>query len=226
MFCNKWSLVKQEFPALTVMPLLCKCWGCDLCRPMRTKRLVREAKSGKPTLFITLTSKRRPDRSPSWAAQELVKCWRNLRRQYVKTHGKGSIPFLAVFESTKKGWPHLHIVARAAWVSQKWLSKEMGRMHDSPVVDVRRVDGVGKVANYVSKYIGKNPHCFKGVKRYWRSLDYLTPDPDDGPFDLVAPDGWLIKKVPWQEYAEEAQGAGFACLWERHQAHLIYRGPP
>jgi len=226
MFCSEWSLVKQEFPTITVMPLRCNCWHCHDCRPGRTKRLVAEAKSGLPTLFITLTSRRRPDRSPSWAARELVKCWRNLRRQYVYKHGKGTIPFLCVFEATKKGWPHLHIVARTKWVSQKWLSKEMARMHDSPIVDVRLVTGVGKVAHYISKYISKNPERFEGVKRYWRSLDFLLPDLCLGPFKLVAPDGWQIVRANWVEYGQECEASGLAAEWGRNQVSLVMAVPP
>jgi len=226
MFCSEWSLVKQEFPNITVMPLRCRCWHCDECRPGRTKRLVEEAKTGLPTLFITLTSRRRADRTPEWAARELVKCWRNLRRQYVYKHGKGSIPFLCVFEATKKGWPHLHIVARAPWVSHKWLKKEMGRMHDSPIVDVRRVQGLAKVAHYISKYISKNPHRFEGVKRYWRSLDFLLPCLDPEPFKLLAPDGWQIIKQNWREYAAECEAEGLAAEWGRYQVSLSWpQGP-
>lgn len=204
------------------MPLRCRCWHCDECRPGRTRRLIEEAKTGLPTLFITLTSRRRADRTPAWAAQELVKCWRNLRRQYVRKHGKGSIPFLCVFEATKKGWPHLHIVARAPWVSQKWLSREMAKMHDSPIVDVRRVTGVSKVAHYISKYISKNPHRFEGVKRYWRSLDFLLPCLVPEPFQLVAPDGWTIVKANWREYAEECAAFGLVAEWERNQCSLSW----
>jgi len=226
MFCGEWSLVKQEFPTLTIMPLKCRCWSCDECRPDRAKRLVYEAKQGLPKVFITLTSKRRASGSPSHAARELVRAWRRIRREYVETHGKGSIPFLAVFEETKLGWPHLHIVARCSWISQKWLSKRMGALTGSPIVDVRRVDGTRKIAAYITKYIGKNPHRFAGVKRYWRSLDWLDPVPDDGPFDLVAPDGWTIVKQNWLEYAAETAAAGFEAIYERHQVHLTYRLPP
>jgi len=226
MFCGEWSLVKQEFPALTVMPLLCRCWTCDTCRPLRTKRLVWEAKQGKPRVFITLTSRRRADRTPAWAARELVRAWRAIRREYVDTHGKGSIPFLAVFEATKAGWPHLHIVARCNWISQKWLSRRMAALTGSPIVDVRRVEGTAKIAAYISKYIGKDPHRFAGVKRYWRSLDWLDPAPDDGPFDLVAPDGWTIVKENWLEYAAATVADGFDAIYERYQVRLTYRLPP
>ena len=90
MFCRDRCVVKAEQGVVTVAPLRCRCWSCEECRPDRTRRLVHEARSGKPTLFITLTSRKRADRSPSWAAQELVKCWRLIRRRYIKEFRKAA----------------------------------------------------------------------------------------------------------------------------------------
>jgi len=209
MFCSQWALVKVDFRTATVLPLKCKSWACDECRPGRTKRLVEEAKTGVPTLFITLTSRRRASLTPSQAAVLLVDAWRKVRREYIREHGKGTLAFLAVFEATKRGWPHLHIVARCKWLDQKWLSRRMDELHDSPIVDVRRVHGLRKVAAYVTKYIGKNPHRFTGVKRYWRSLDYLLPLPpeDDDPWNDVPV--WTIVRGHWMIVAEDMERDGW-----------------
>jgi len=226
MFCRDKSIVKVGDGPIVVVPLRCKCWSCEECRPDRIKRLVYEARSGKPTLFITLTSRRRKDRSPSWAAQELVKCWRLIKRRYEADHGKGSIPFLAVFEETKNGWPHLHIVARAGWISQRWLSKQMAELHDSPIVDVRRVDGLRKVAAYITKYIGKNPIRFDGVKRYYRSLDFLTPEADPD-FALRPSRGrWETIDCPWPDMVAYLEAVGFVAAIGRDEALLRYGVPP
>jgi len=226
MFCAEWSLVKHSYPDLKVIPLHCKCWHCDECRPSRTQRLIHEAKRGLPTLFITLTSRRRADRTASWAAQEMVKCWRRIRREYIEEHGPGSIPFLAVFEETKEGWPHLHIVARARWIDQKWLSDRMAALHDSPIVDVRRVDGLRKVAAYVAKYIGKNPHRFEGVKRYWRSLDFLKPEEDERPvMDWQVP-LWTVEQRFWRFVADDLEAEGWYLKYRHNEAILSYGVPP
>lgn len=217
MYCSEWALVKIQFDHAIVEPLKCKCWTCDECRPGRTRRLVEEAKRGKPTLFITLTSKRRADLTAAQAAVLLAHAWRKVRREYMREHGKGSIPFLAVFEQTKRGWPHIHIVARCKWLSQKWLSKRMKALHDSPVVDVRRVYGVTKVAHYVSKYISKNPYRFEGTKRYWRSLDYLFPEVEDDPDPWDDVPFWHVVMQFWLFAAQDLQTRGFKVTapWAR-----------
>jgi len=209
MFCGEWALVKRSFRSAAVIPLKCKCWTCDECRPCRTKRLVEEAKRGVPTLFITLTSRRRAGLTPDQAAEALVAAWRRVRREYTREHGAGSLAFLAVFEETKRGWPHLHIVARCKWLSQKWLSKRMGDLHGSPVVDVRRIHGLRKVAAYVTKYISKNPHRFTGVKRYWRSLDYLLPPAEEDEDPWLEVPAWEIVQRFWEFVADDLQAAGW-----------------
>lgn len=224
MFCQEWAAVKREHPGITVVPLRCKCWHCDECRPLRTARLIAEAKSGQPNKFITLTSRRTPGGDPSLAAQAMVRAWRTIRAEYLKTRDPGALPFLAVFEETKAGWPHLHIVARCGWIAQRWLSKRMKELTDSPYVWIEAADSAAKVAYYITKYIGKNPHRFDGVKRYWRSLDYLlTPvesEPDEP--DLSGP--WCIVKMDWLSYIRQGEALGFTATMERGQAFLEWSG--
>lgn len=195
MFCGEFSLVKRSSPETTIIPLLCHCWTCERCRPGRKRRLVEEALAGAPTLFITLTSRRRELRFADWAAQDLAHAWRTVRAEYLRAHGPRSLDFMVVFEATKKGWPHLHIVARAKWVDQRWLSKRMAALIGSPIVYVERIKHTKTIAAYVAKYIGKNPHRFQGVKRYWRSLRYLTPVPlDDSPDDPQEPVWTIVRR--------------------------------
>lgn len=200
MFCQEWSLVKSLNAEITVLPLRCKCWHCPECRPRRKAKLIHEAEAGQPTLFITLTSRYREGGDPHAAARDLVKAWRKVRAEHMKVHGKRSLSFLAVFEATANGWPHIHIVARCAWLDQRWLSKRMSALIGAPIVDVRRVDGIKKVAKYVGKYIGKNPEVFEGVKRYWRSLDYLTPEDKEEELDPCNQPTWTIVRQDWVEY--------------------------
>lgn len=223
MLCQSHSIVKNERDRITFYPLRCRCWHCPDCHAARTARLIDEAKSGKPNIFITLTSRRREHWTPEYAAQRLAKAWRIIRAEYLRQHGKNSLPFLCVFEKTKKGWPHLHIVGRCKWLDQKWLSKRMRELTNSPIVDVRRVHGTGKVANYVTKYIGKDPSRFKGTKRYWRSQDYLIPGPDEEPPVDIPGFYWETLDSPWRECA--AYFEGFPGTLTYFRSHAVYEKP-
>ncbi len=220
MFCSEFALVKHSFPDITVIPLKCRCWSCDECRPMRKARLMEEAKAGTPRLFITLTSKRRGGECPDRAARRLVDAWRTVRTEYLKKHGKDSLHFLAVFEATKLGWPHLHIVARARWVDQRWLSRRMGALIGSPIVDVREIGNISKRAAYITKYIGKNPHRFAGVKRYWRSLKYLTPNTDEESATSDEVPLWCVEARPWTRVVSDLIAIGYDAEYRKGGAVL------
>lgn len=178
MLCTDLTLVNVQPDQIMVMPLRCRCWSCDHCQPMRKAQLVAQALNGQPNTFITLTSNPKVGKSPEDRARLLVTAWRKIRRDARKKYGYKSLPFMAVFEATKKGEPHLHILAYVKWLDQAWLSSRMKKYADAPIVDVRRIEHQGRMAMYVSKYVGKEPHHFKGTKRYWTSLDWVVPELD------------------------------------------------
>ena len=172
MYCGDTSLVNTNTWAGTATPLLCKCWTCPDCAPRRKAQLKALAHRGHPTTFITLTASPAAGETPESAARTLVKAWRRIRRELVEKKGMKNPPFIAVFEKTKKGRPHLHILARLPFVKQAWLSNKMRALARSPIVDIRRVRNHRQAAAYVSKYLAKDPTRFSGCKRYWRSMDW------------------------------------------------------
>jgi hypothetical protein len=131
------------------------------------------AHAGHPTTFLTLTV------NPAWfadrdvRARELVIAWRKLRQRILRRFSLKRLPFLAVVERTEKGEAHLHILLRAPYIPQPWLSKQMRELNGAKVVDIRAVKDTGRVAYYISKYLGKAPVKWPGLKRYWRSQDWL-----------------------------------------------------
>lgn len=226
MLCQSHTIVKNEKDRVTFYPLRCRCWHCPECHGARTARLIAEAKQGKPNIFITLTSRRRTNWTADYAARRLAWAFRVIRAEYLRAHGKHSWPFLCVFEKTKKGWPHLHIVGRAKWIDQKWLSKRMGALTDSPIVDVRRVSGLSKVANYIAKYLGKDPSRFEGTKRYWRSQDYLDPSPEEEPAPIIPYFYWETIDEDWRTLAARFEKGLGTLKWFRHYAVYEHPVPP
>jgi len=223
MLCQSHTLVKNERHQISLYPLRCRCWTCPDCHAARTARLCAEAKQGTPNTFITLTSRRRPEWTAAQAARKLAWAWRIIRAEYLREHGKHSMPFLCVFEKTKRGWPHLHIVARCKWLNQKWLSKRMKQLTDSPIVDVRRVGGAGKVSRYITKYIGKDPYRFPGTKRYWRSQDYLDPSPQEEEAPIIPYFYYETIDEPWRVLAARLESAAGVMTYFRH--HAVYQKP-
>jgi len=175
--------------------LKCRSWGCELCQPDRKKELIELARSGRPRTFITITVNPAVGADPLDRARSLVKAWRLIVKRAKRRHGYKTLAYLCVFEATKAGEPHLHILSRVPWLDQKWLSAQMAEIAEAPIVDIRKVRSAKHVAHYIAKYIGKQPHKFGTLKRYWFThgwaLDKWEPD-EDGRFWGK---GWDIRET-------------------------------
>jgi len=173
MYCASTTLVKYDGNERHATALRCRSWLCPDCQPVRRRQLTAEALTGSPTVFLTLTSRRSNERTADQAAKDLILAWRQIRRRLMQSRKLSRLPFMAIVEATQNGWPHLHILLRNIWISQKWLSDEMESRTGSPIVDIRKIDDRGRAAGYVSKYAGKAAHKFGTAKRYWRSKDWI-----------------------------------------------------
>lgn len=174
MICSKiGTIVKQQGSTVTAIKVTCRSWSCESCRKQRTRKLMAEAIEGEPERFITLTCNPHWFDSPEERARKLIWAWRQIRRRFMKLYRNSKIEFLAVFERTGLGEPHLHIVQRGAYMRQKWLSQQLEHLIGAKIVDIRYIRSKKAVAFYIAKYIGKEPFQFGTLKRYWRSLKYL-----------------------------------------------------
>lgn len=225
MFCQEWVLVKSQGRHLTAEPLKCKCWTCELCQPLRCRRLMRQGYLGRPNMFLTLTVNPSWFRDPHERAQQLARAWRLLRLRALRRYGYKDLPFLAVFEKTKSGEPHLHILLRCKWLDQKWVSAQMRQLIGAPIVDVRRVVGATKILNYITKYIGKEPHAFRGTKRYWSSRDWEMPDIREEQAPPWDDPSFKVHKIGIVEYLKGAAYRGFQVLQVVEGVHHLKYSP-
>lgn len=230
--CRESTLVKRSHAGdvMHVEPLKCRSWGCSYCRPMRSRQLRGLAMRGRPDTFLTLTVNPSHGDGPDDRARQLRASWVYLRRAARKRYGYKKLAFLAVFERTKKGEPHLHILMRVKWLDQNWISEVMAARMNAPVVDIRRVKGRKAAAAYVSKYVGKDPSTFKGCKRYWRSQDWAPDEyqPVKGAWHVeIVRDHYshVVAQLPGQGWAPWGDRQdGLQVLWIRLQSSP--RPPP
>jgi hypothetical protein len=217
-YCGERTLATTLEGVKTAISLRCRSWGCKDCAADRQRQLIAKALSGNPNRMITLTSRRRQDQTPDDAAKALVRAWRIIRRTIKKHNPKEKVEFLAIFEHTKTGWPHLHILVRSAWLDQHWISAQMSRLTDSPIVDVRAVKSKKGAAHYVAKYIAKGPGKFGTLKRYWTSQAYELINAIKDRKKAT----WFIEKMTLPQWANMWSKFGFSITWQsttRVEAH-------
>lgn len=181
MLCSEIVKVNANHIGGQARLLKCKRWSCEICRPDNRRRVIRLAAKGQPDKFMTLTSKAFQYETPDIAAQAMRDAFARLIRLMRKRFPSKTLEYMRVFEATKSGWPHLHILLRAPFIPQRWLSAAWNRLLGSKIVDIRPVGTGEGVANYVSKYIGKDVHRFAGVTRWFRSKGWSLPEDDQDP---------------------------------------------
>ncbi len=163
--CGGWSLVKHDVTGTKAITLWCRSWTCADCAPFRVADMKRQAVDGQPTSFITLTVNPRVGQSRDERAQELSDAWKIVVKRARRKFTKAPLEYFAVFEETKKGEPHLHILARCPFIPQRWLSAAMDELISAPIVDIRRVGRVANAARYVAKYVARWPFREVNLKK-------------------------------------------------------------
>jgi hypothetical protein len=208
------------------MQLRCRCWECPYCRPRRQKRLKWQARSGDPKTFITLTCNVHRWNGPGEAARAMSRAWRLARARIEREYGGKKGEYLTVVEATKLGWPHFHVLTTRPWIDQKWLSALWDELTGAPVVDIKRVTNSRMAASYVAKYLGKAPHRFLHMKRYYFTRGYVKPREDDG------------QKIDWSGAVHEEIGgqaltlasallkSGWRLIESANEFFVLERGPP
>lgn len=197
--CSEAIAVNANATAGKAVTIYCRSWSCEICNPRRLAELKRLGKAGNPTSFITLTCNPAYSKNPAVRALDLSIAWKEIRKRACKLYGYTSIPFLAVFEATKNGEPHLHILARCEWISQRWLSEQMKDLINAPIVYITRVKSKKHVSSYVAKYVGKGPTKYDYTKRYWTSKDWAAVQDEGEETVDYSLYGWQIQKITIQD---------------------------
>lgn len=171
-YCGERSIVNGDEEGHVALSVRCRAWTCPDCMPTRKAGLIAQAIGGTPNKFLTLTLRRRRRLTAEQAAYWLINSWRKCRLKIMRWYGWSRLPFLAVVEKHKSGWPHLHILLRCPFIDHELLSEWMGQYCDGPNIWIEKLTGRKKCAVYASKYCGKATQKFTSAKRYWMSQDY------------------------------------------------------
>ena len=222
--CGEWTAVKEAPREHVAVTLRCRSWTCDDCSIMRKRKLIAQGIGGKPTKFLTLTSRKRDDMDEYEAAIELSRAWRVLRKRIMRKFKLSKLPFLAVFERHKSGWPHMHLLLRMPFISQKWLSKQMKELCDGPVVWIEHLWDSKKAAAYCAKYCSKCTQKIGTSKRYWQSKDYDLRNKNRGKALDISSSPWEVSDFSLQSFADCWKKMGW--IVEERSRFLIRAVPP
>lgn len=100
----------------------------------------------------------------------------NLVKRIKRQFPAAEFHYLLVWETTKRGWPHAHILARTSYLPQRALSRHWKHLTGAPVVDIRRVTDHRGPTHYLAKYLTKSLAAPAHLKRY-RTSRHFWPGP-------------------------------------------------
>lgn len=137
-----------------VVPLFCHKWSCPRCGKRKSALWRSYALAGEPQRMITLTCKPDVRFGTRELAKRMKKCFAKLVQKYRRRYG--TFEYLAVWELTKAGTPHIHVLQRGGFIPQTKLSEDWSTLTGSFIVDIRAVESQEQVARYVTKYLTKS----------------------------------------------------------------------
>lgn len=127
------------------------------------------------TTLLTLTCNpaRHPDVNEAFSRTSLAvnQLFKRIRRRWPDA----AVEYFLVWERTKKGWPHAHLLLRAPYIPQAWLSIVWEELTGARVVDIRTVHSPADVVSYIAKYLSKDPQAPGNMKRYRCSRLFFGP---------------------------------------------------
>lgn len=201
--CGAWSLVRRTPETLTAIPLRCRSWNCPVCAPVQRGKLLRALRATQVDSLLTLTCAPEHFASPTRAWHRLSEAIPLLIRLIRARYPSAEVQYFLVWESTKSGWPHCHLLLRAPYIPQRWLSQQWALLTHAPIVDIRRAHHRGAAAAYLSKYLSKQPSVPPGFRRFRTSLKFWPvdggpnrkPPPSDHPWYVSTNPTSLLARV-------------------------------
>lgn len=208
-YCQQWTLVKDDGDERVCVPLDCHSWACSHCGPAMKRRLKRAvaAQSVHSLLTLTANASLYPDPRDAWASLSAAI---NPFFKRIRRHARGRpVDFFLVWETTARGYPHAHILLRAPFLSQRWLSHAWADLTGSFIVDIRRVSSGPAAAHYIAKYLAKQLDAPKGTRRYRHSALFFGGPSLTSILRPSQPGLWRVLKRSIGELALELAFAGW-----------------
>lgn len=159
----------------------CLTWGCRPCRDAKVKQLIARVYTAKPNAWMTLTTRVEETVTPReqflWSSRKVslfAITWRRLA---------GEFEYIRFVEATEQGWPHFHLICRAAHLKKHWISRAWCQHTGSFIIDFDPITNPKYVAGYCTKYATKQSYLSFTNRRIANSKKFFPDVPHTGKKD-------------------------------------------
>jgi hypothetical protein len=137
-------------------------------------RLLKLVEASAPSSFLTLTIDANAFPSPQAAARRMNWAFPRLIAKMRRFVLSGGVEYLAVWERTRAGWPHIHALLKSEYIPQPLISRWWRALAGSPVVYIEAVTSARGGGRYVAKYLVKDPDPFNFGRAIRASRGFLV----------------------------------------------------
>lgn len=179
-----------------ILAISCKQWTCPDCAKALRARWVARVTAAKPDRWLTLTMVHNP-------GGNTLREWQRIKSGFYKLVQKirkrfKTFEYVACYELTLKGQPHVHVLFRGTFIPQRWLSNKAVECGLGSVVYIEAIRDKKETAHYLVKYITKATETIHSVQPGLRIITasrHFFPLVDDTGPDLFP------ENTAWTFYA-------------------------
>jgi len=205
--CRNGAIIElaPDGSAARVIPLTCKAWHCPYCGPRLRRIWAARIAAACPQRFLTLTCDpaRFKDQETAWPA---MKHAFNRLVTLIRTAGY-AFEYVATWELTHAGWPHVHVLQRGDYVPQSKVRAWWIHLGVGSIVHIEAVADHALAAAYVAKYLAKALDSSVRWPRHVRTISKSKHF-----FPPIPPPTAQAKANPWTQ-----------VLWRGSLAELLER---
>jgi hypothetical protein len=196
------------------VPIRCRSWDCLECAKANKRRLLRRLRHAKPNLFATLTTSERTAATPEEAFARANAALPLLFKRWRRARPGSRLDYFLVWERTKRGWPHIHLLLVADRVAKRWLSRQWLELTGCYIVDLQPLGSIAHAASYLAKYLTKDPQVPAGFRRWRRTAGFFNTATEPPIFKLAV-------KGPWKIQPGSARSQ--ALIWFNNQLAIFFK---
>lgn len=224
--CGTWCATNTlEDGTHVAVPISCRSWDCVDCAKKNKRRLLRRLHYAKPNLFATLTTSERTATTPEEAFARANAALPILFKRWRRARPGVRLDYFLVWERTKRGWPHIHLLLVGAAVPKRWLSRQWLELTGCYIVDLQPLGSIAHAAGYLTKYLTKDPQVPAGFRRWRRTAGFFNTAAEPPPFRLPTTGQWKIQPGSVRSQALIWFNDGLAINFERDGMLKARRAP-
>lgn len=174
---------------------------------------------GLPHKFLTLTVNPAFGIDREQRARRLLAAWRKWVREQRKAFGLLAVEYYYVFEDTKAGEPHLHIVGRWPRIEKEEISAWFEKEIHAPSTRIEGIRNAKNLTKYLTDYLTKGPTRFGKLKRYGYSRKYFIKAKRVAEIAKGWRGRWEIVERPWGDLFNLYWFKGYRRLGEARMGY-------